>query len=161
MKKRGQMQIPFGMIFSIFLIVIFFLAAFFGIRAFLNIQKCTEVNLFYEELQNGIDNAWQKQTTNKDFKLNLPSGIEAICFANTTISPTADKQLFEEIRYLDPNSNVFLYPPEKACDRSSKELKHINLSKITDEKNPYCIDLSERDTIKLVKDYFDGSVVIE
>ena len=50
-KKNAQMQLSFGMIFSIILIVFFLAFAFFGIRAFLGVQDSAKTAKFLNDFQ--------------------------------------------------------------------------------------------------------------
>ena len=66
MRKRGQqtMGMPFGMIFSIFLIIVFFVAAFIGVKYFFGVSDVTKIGLFYEDLQDAVTEAWQGSSSN-------------------------------------------------------------------------------------------------
>ena len=59
MNKRGQIDISFGMIFSIILIIAVVGVAFYVINNFIELKKCTEIGLFYDDLKKYIDEAWQ------------------------------------------------------------------------------------------------------
>ena len=48
-KKRGQMQMSFGMIFSIILIIVFISFAFYVIKKVLDAQRKAEIGLFIEK----------------------------------------------------------------------------------------------------------------
>ena len=54
MKKRGQLQISFGMIFSIILIIAFVALAVYVIMIFLDTGKCANTGLFKNDLQQEI-----------------------------------------------------------------------------------------------------------
>ena len=162
MKKKAQQSIgmSFGMIFAIFLIVIFVLVAFFAIKAFLDIGESSQVGLFYEDLQDAIDDAWQSQSTEKTFEIDLPSGITHICFANLSDSIRGDSDFYDDIKdfYLY-NANVFLIPPGEAEGLKYNSLEHINLAKITYYENPYCVPVAQG--LKIEKGFYDRLVVIE
>jgi len=161
MQKRGQhtVGLPFGLIFSIFLIVLFIIIAFIAINHFLDIGRCSEVGRFYEDLQSEVNSALSQQLTETEFEINLPSGINKICFSNlsSTISNLEDYEIIKN--YYVYEANLFLIPPEKACNMPYKLISHINISEITTNKNPYCVDVSRN--LKLKKDFYDKSVLIE
>lgn len=162
MGKRAQesMSIPFGMIFSILLIVVFIVIAFIAVNHFLSIGDCSNVGQFYADLQKQVDNIWTSQSSNASFKIDLPSGVEKICFYNQSkaVSESAkdDYNLIEE---KIPGHNIFLIPPGKSCNMPSKEILHLDLEYITRDRNPYCVDVS-RD-LQIKKDFYDKFVKIE
>ncbi|RMD46115.1 hypothetical protein D6829_00395 [Candidatus Pacearchaeota archaeon] len=162
MGKRGQqiMGMPFGVIFSIILIVVFIVIAFIAIGSFLDIGRKSSVGLFYKDLQEAVDNAWESQSAEFDFKINLPSGIKKVCFANLSKTINSNDEVYDEIeRYSVYDANVFLYPPQKAEEMQWKKIRHINLSKIIANENPYCVDTSKN--LKIKKGFDDRLVVIE
>lgn len=162
--KRGQHTtgLPFGLIFAIFMIVIFIIAAFWAVSHFLDIGKCSEVGLFYDGLQNKIDEGFSSQVSEFSFETTInKQGINKVCFGNLSGEIT-NQQDFEVIeRYYLEDANVFLLPPEKACDIPFNKLKHINITEITKDENPYCIDLTMRNEIIIKKGFYDRLVVVE
>lgn len=153
------MGLPFGLIFSIILIIIFIVVAFIAIKYFLNLGSLAKIGMFYEDLQNSVDEAWRSQSSKKNFKINLPSKIEKVCFANLTKKVTGSANDFRRIQYSSYDSNLFLIPPEEAKGLESTTIKHINLSKIIEKSNPYCV--SSDATLKIKKDFYDRLVFIE
>lgn len=161
--KRGQqtMGLPFGLIFSIFLIVIFVVAAIWAVTHFLDIGKCSSVGLFYEDLQEKVNDVWAPQTSEFNFEIDLPSAIKKVCFGNLTAEITNQGDFSEiEIYYLE-EANVFLVPIGEACNIPYYNLKNINISEITREKNPYCVDLEKKNEIQIKKGFCDKNVLIE
>lgn len=162
MNKKAQqmMSMPFGIIFAIFLIVVFVVVAFFAIRGFLDIGETSKVGLFYQDLQKEIDNARGSQTSEFKFEINLPKKVEFVCFANLSEKITANTEKYEQIKMYEVyEANVFLLPPESASDMPWKNLKNINITKMTEKQNPYCISTSQKLTIK--KDFYDRLVSIQ
>ena len=51
MIKRGQLQISFGMIFSIIIIIAFVAVFIYAITIFMGWKRCAETGLFKEDLQ--------------------------------------------------------------------------------------------------------------
>jgi hypothetical protein len=160
--KSGQqtMGMPFGMIFAIFLIVVFVVIAFMAVSSFLDLGESASVGLFYDELQTAVNDAVHGQEISKSFEVNLPGDIERVCFANLSArisDPGAD---YDAIRNYDVyDANVFLVPPEKAQNMQWKLIDRINISKITSVKNPYCVDVDDGLVIK--KGFYDRFVLIE
>ena len=50
-------------------------------------------------------------------------------------------------------------PPEYAEDMEWKLIEHIDVEKITAEKNPYCVDVEAGFNIK--KGFYDKLVIVE
>ena len=162
MKKRGQQstEMPFGIIFAIFLIVIFVIIAFNATKHFLDVGKCSSVGMFYDELQKEVDNIWASQSADEQFKISLPSGIKKVCFADLSERITNPGTDYDSISIYDvEDANTFLVPPENSCNMAFKNIKHLNISQMTSKKNPYCVDVTQ--PLKLKKGFYDKSVLIE
>lgn len=162
--KRAQqtMDIPFGLIFSLFLIMVFIVIAFIAIKNFLSVGDCAGVGQFYEKFQGKVDEAWTSQSSDFSFKMDLPSGINTICFIDFSrqLQDSGGGNYSWELgRYSVEDVNVVLLPVTDACNMESKKINHINISKITESKNPYCVDVSRE--LKIKKGFYDKQVLIE
>lgn len=159
--KSGQqtMGLPFGMIFAIALIVVFVVIAFIAIGGFLDLGRTAGVGLFYEELQGAVDEAWSGQSGEFTFKIDLPSGIEEVCFGNLSDNPNNDPKYKEILNYYVYDANTFLYPPGEAEGMPWKLIQHIDISEITKNKNPYCVPVDQ--DLRIKKDFYDKLVIIE
>jgi len=154
------MGLPFGMIFAVFLIVIFIVVAFMGVRFFLDFGKTSGVGLFYQELQESIDDAWNGQSSSAHFEINLPSGIKEVCFANLSAPITNRGVEYDYIKdFFVYEANVFLIPPSEGKGMEWKLLRHIDIPRITKKSNPYCVRVAKGLTIK--KDFYDKLVWIQ
>ena len=161
MNKLGQhtMGMPFGMIFAIFLIVVFVVIAFIAVGFFLDIGRASGVGLFYRELQDAVDGAWSGQSGEFDFEIDLPDGIDEVCFGNLSGVITNQDPRYDEILNYDVyDANTFLVPPENAENMQWKLIKHLDVDKITETKNPYCV--SVEDGLRIKKGFYDKLVVI-
>jgi len=158
-KGQGTMAMPFKMIFAIFLIIIFVVFAFMAVGGFLDIGKSSSVGMFYDELQEAVNDAMRSQSSEATFKIDLPKGITHICFANLS-APITPGEFYDEIeRYAVYEANTFLIPPEQAQEMQWKLIKNIDIEGITSGNNPYCIDI--KDDLIIKKDFYDRLVVIE
>ena len=160
--KRGQhtMGMPFGIIFAIFLIVVFVVIAFIAVGYFLDIGKSSSVGMFYREFQEAVDDAVRGQFEESFFRIDFPSGIEKVCFANLSAEITNSGFEYDAIRNYDVYvANVFLVPPEYAQGMQWKLIDRINVSKITKNSNPYCVDVDDGFVIK--KGFYDKLVFVE
>ena len=161
MNKLGQhtMGMPFSMMFAIFLIIVFIVAAFMGIRFFLGFGRTVDVGLFYDDLQEAVDDAWAGQSGSFSFDINLPDKVERVCFANLSAPITANRDDYAQIEiYEFKRVNVFLVPPGDTEGMPYKNIKHIDIAKITEAENPFCVDVGDDLTIK--KDFYDKLVTI-
>lgn len=130
MNKKGQIQVSFGMIFSIIIIIATISVSAYVINNFLKISKCSDIGLFYNDLQKAVDKAWASEITNNVFEGKLPSGIKSVCFGNVsnTLGDNSEEAEFLK-RYFRQDKNVFLYPTQNACDSNLAyhKLNHVQL----------------------------------
>ena len=162
MNRRAQhlLGLPFSMIFSIILIVFFIVIAFIAIGHFLDIGRSSGVGMFYRELQGAVDDAFASQSSKTNFDIDLPSKIKFVCFANLSMPITNLDENYEAIKDYDVyDANVFLVPPEYAQNMQWKLIKHLDIAKITQHKNPYCV--SVKDGLKINKGFYDKLVWIK
>jgi hypothetical protein len=161
LNKRGQenLGMPFGMIFAIFLMIVFIVIAFIAVDSFLDIGNSSGVGMFYRELQDAVDDARRGQSSEAEFDVNLPSGIEKVCFANLSAAVTNPGAEYDAIKDFEVyDANVFLFPPEYGQNMRWKLIKGINVTATTFVKNPYCVDVN--DGLIIVKGFYDKLVWI-
>ena len=92
--KSGQMQMPFGMIFSIFLIAVFIVVAVIAITMFLNIQGNVETGSFLRDLQKEVDNLWVSSGGGEYvFERELNSKISMVCFFDVNGRITGNSEI--------------------------------------------------------------------
>ena len=163
------MHMPFQMIFSLVLIAVFLVVAFFVIMNFLNIQECSQIGLFQRDLQEKITSIWQAQEAEQTFEGNLPASIKYVCFLNFTRGKILTglnaeqrdiaSKVYEDLSvyYKYKKANFFLYPTKSSCNMPYKVLAHIDASSIS---NPFCIENKGKVSIRLYKGFDDVSVKI-
>ena len=156
------MEISFGMIFSILLVVIFIAVAFYVIRHFLELKDCTLISQFYDNLQGDVDKVWKSQESNEEFSALLPSGITYVCFADMSKPERGGPEgVYQDLRRnLAARHNVFLHPRRKACDLSSQEIEHLDIRNITLAENPHCIASDGKVKFRIEKGFYDALVRI-
>ena len=152
------MGMPFSMIFAIFLIVIFIVVAFMGIRFFLSFGRSADVGLFYDKFQGAVDDALAAQdVSNKKFEIHLPGAITSVCFANLSEEITANREEYDQIEIHEfRQANTFLVPPGKAEGIQYKLIEHLDIAKITKDENPYCVDATG--DLMINKEFYDKLV---
>ncbi len=159
-KKMGAMELSFGMIFSIILIVVFIAFAVYAIQKFLGISDTARINSFKDALQSDVDKMWRGSQGSQEKEYNLPSKIKKICFAYySSESKGPNSNMYEELRrgYYE-NENLFFYPINSA-DGLTFKVEHIDIGKITEDENPLCFDNEVKLIIK--KNFEDALVIIE
>jgi hypothetical protein len=140
MKKRGQMKLSFGMIFSIFLIIIFLSFAFYAIIKFINFQQTVQTEMFKDSLQADINTMWQSQQGSREVEYSLPNKIDAVCFT------------------LDDYQNM-IFMSKKIIDGG--DIDNIDIESITSKEDPYCFgNIEGKISMTLVKDYGESLVKI-
>ena len=126
------MKLSFGMIFSIILIVVFLVFAFYAITMILNFQSSANVGTFLNDLQKDVDNMWQNSGSQaKTYR--LPNEIEEVCF--------------------DEDSHVSFYPLESAIEFDDTEIKHIEVIEY------FCIENKDNKIKIRIKKGIDESLV--
>ncbi len=160
MKKRGELQtLSIGMIFSILLIIAIVSISFYAITKFLEIKRCTETGLFYDEFQDKIDSIWTSSSAKTTFVISVPGGVSHICFGGGAVS-SVDSDFAEQYkalsRYFRNDANIFIYPPNKACEIPSKRMEHLDISELGGFE---CFEAEEgRVSIGLEKEVSDAQV---
>ena len=117
MKKRGQMQLSFGMIFSIILIIFFLIFAFMGIKKLVEIQKNVEIKSFVKNFQEDVNKLWNSNSGSSPLSYSLPEKIEKICFEDEEDNLLGYVDGFPEIR---------------------ENIEHINLELSLDKETQIC-----------------------
>jgi len=139
--KRSQMQLSFGMIFSIILIVIFLAFAFYAIMKFLEMQKTVQIGQFIDDIQNDVNGIRQGLQGSVEKTYSLPSNIDYVCFADFLSPETGEnKELYYELqRGFTTGENLFFYPFSSGRGMETK-IEKIDLFKTTEKDNPLCFE---------------------
>jgi len=160
-KAQASIGLSFNMIFSILLIIAFVAIAIYVILHFLNLRKCTEVSMFLSDLQDSVDEVWKASSKSMEYSQPLPTQIKYICFADFERAANNNQEIYDRIkRYEVYDASIYFYPEGKACNMPYYNLKHINVSEITSEQNPYCIENKGKPVLKLSKDFYEALVCI-
>lgn len=162
--KKGVMQLPFGMIFSIILIVVFIAVAVYAINMFMNMKKCTNIGMFKQDFQEAVDRAWVSESSSEIFKGNLPGGISEVCFVDLSSSASGkNKEYYSQAQlYFSEQKNIFFWPLEESCEGlESFEIKHIDIEKTSEQENPHCISgVNGKFELKIEKEIYDALVKV-
>ena len=161
--KKAQLELSFGMIFSIILIIIFISFAFYAIQTFIGVQNSVQVGKFASDFQNDIDNIWKGSQGLQKKEYFLPKKINFVCFADYSSEGRGENRNFYgelEFVYYE-NENLFFYPVGSAEGLSAKEMKHIDLTKTTETENPLCVkNVRGKISFTIQKDFNEALVTI-
>ncbi len=144
--KKGQIQLNFGVLFSIFLIIVFVFFAFKVIGFFLDLNQCAETGDFFSDLQSSIDKARISSSTLQEFEIDLGSSVEKICFVDLNSSITGSTSAPDQ---WSAGDNMFIVYKKEGCKQlSNKQIVGINITKIIESENPKCFDNGDSIQIK-------------
>ncbi|HIH52488.1 MAG TPA: hypothetical protein HA284_03045 [Nanoarchaeota archaeon] len=133
-QKKGQMNISFGMIFSIILIIVFLGFAFLAIQKFLGFQNDVTEKKFYDALSQDVNQVWTSTKASKQVEYIIPRGTTQVCFKN------------------DPFKNVYLFSDKPSLGET---IDHLNITKII------CIDtINGKVNFLLEKSYGENFVEV-
>jgi hypothetical protein len=131
-KKRGQLEISFGTIFSIILIIAFLGAAFYAIQKFLSFQSELQTQKFYDSLRTDVNSVWTSNEASKQTEYVLPSSVKQVCFRN------------------DNNDNVYFMENTPV---PGQYVDHLNIL------TPYCVNASNGKVDFIIKKNYGEPLV--
>lgn len=134
----------FGVIFSIILIVFFIVIAIIVINAFLKSRDCAQIGMFLDRLEDDVKSSWNSQKDIHEFKGNIPSNIDYVCFADLTAGSESEgeaREIWRDINIGNKEHNLFFSPRKKSCDIPSYYVPHLDIERITSSENPYCVEV--------------------
>lgn len=162
MKKRGQIDLSFGLIFSVILIVVFLGFAIYAIVYFLNMSDNMKTSSFLKDFQTDVDKFWKSDGSTDDLPYSLPTKIKKVCFINSSKTGKGiDASIYEELeRYLSQNANLIFYPIGSSSIKSVK-INHIDIINTTKTNNPACFENKNgKITLRLNQDNGGTNLVI-
>jgi len=135
MKKKGQIKLSFGMIFSIILIIVFIGFAIYGIKIFLGIGDKTKIALAINNIQEDVNSVYASSQASIVREYSLIDDVEQVCFTEDSV--------------------IYFEPLGSGQGVDMVEIKSLKV----DEE--FCFDV-EKNKVKFVikKDYGDKSVFI-
>lgn len=163
-QTRGQMQISFGMIFSIILIIVFLAFAFYAIRVFLGTQNDAQSAKLINDLQSDIDRIWASQTSAETKEYVAPGKADYACFIDFSKSAEGDNAVFyEDIKNkIDYVSRNFAFYPASHESFASAEIGHVDIERVTSEQNPACAKVAGgKVKFTLKKEYGENLITIK
>lgn len=163
-KSQEAVGMSFSMIFSIILIIFFIAVAFMAIRYFLRVQNCARVGDFVSEVKIKTTEAWDSQKSSFEKSYILPSNLEYVCFVDLSQELRGQSpEVLEDLGFFQgwEKANMIFYPKGNSCNMPIHNIEHLDIAKITQTKNPYCIEVKDgKITLKWEKGYVDRLVTI-
>lgn len=140
------MNMSFGMIFSIILIVIFISFAIYAIIVFLGTTQYTIGASFFKNLQSDINDIWQTGAGSQLRTYTVPSKTKFVCFGDARASNFAQNRVdLEELASVFwGGKNIAFYPKGAGEGMDGTVLEKIDLNLIIQEENPYCIEVKNK-----------------
>lgn len=153
--KKAQMQLSFGMIFSIILIIAFVAFAIYGVFFFLDMQKNAKIASFMENFNSDVEDMWKGSQGSDTVSYDLPKSIEKVCL----ITPRNE---------MDSN---LLFIPEDEIEINQIKIEHLDIDKITstsnnlrsqDPRGAFCVDVDDKGKVSMVikKDFSETLVMV-
>ena len=160
--KRAQMQLSFGMIFSLILIIIFLAFAFYAIKIFLGIQRSAETGKFLNDFQNDINRVWRSAGSSEDKEYVMPKKISKVCFVDFSVPAIGeDEMLYKELKLAYYGSENLVFYPLDSTKPGSKNIENIDLGRITENENPYCLENANgKIKLNLIKELDESQVTV-
>ena len=138
--QRGAIELSFGTIFSIILIITFIAFGIYGITKFLDLQKTIQVEKFLRDFQSDIDKMWKSSQGSQTVSYALPTNIASICFRE------------DEFENLQFTSNNII---------RGKMILHIDITKTIGDEDSLCLqNTGGKVSMTLAKNFGDVLVTV-
>ena len=160
--KHAQMQLSFGMIFSIILIIAFLGFAFYAIKTFLAFQNDAKAAKLIDDLQSDVNRIWGSSVSSQPHEYVVPSSADFVCFIDFSSGAKGENDgFYPELEKVNYGSENLAFYPVKFTGFESKEINHIDIAETTTEENPLCIKTSNgKVSLSLKKDFGEALVTI-
>jgi len=147
--KKAALELSFGTIFSIILIVFFIFIAIIVINSFLDVQDCAKLGIFLDSFRSDITKSWNSQYDKHTFKSSLPGKLDYVCIANLS-QPLEGKfkEVGKDLEFFEgKKANLFFVPRAKACEIPYHYIDHLDNEKIVSVNNPNCFPVENGNII--------------
>lgn len=163
--KEGQLKISFGMIFSIFLIVVFLAFAFMGINRLLSTNENVLIGKFVSEFSADVETVWKSNEVNQIYSYKLPGKVKGVCILDSESSGSGSGLEFYDDLMFEVSSieeNLFFYPPSSSGNLGGSVISYVDMGQTTLTDNPLCIKVNDGEVdIKLIKTRGNPLVIVE
>jgi len=150
------MQLSFGMIFSIILIIFFVAFAFYAIGKILPAGDEFKISLFINDLKGVVDDMWRGTQGEQLFSTDLPKKVEGVCFVDFNKRPNSNEEIYRDFElYSDTGWNTFFFPVGSSEAVKGFSLNNLNVTATTISQNPLCIQNDKKIEFFIKKDFGD------
>jgi len=133
---KAQLELSFGMIFSIILIIVFIVFAGYAIMKIIRLQENVSTLKFVNDLQNDVNSMWQANTAgSQGYTYKLPVKVEQVC--------------------IDENSEISFLPFGVGENAEDTKIEHLS------NQEKFCIETTGEIKIRISKGKYDSLVSIE
>ena len=145
-KRRGQMKLSFGMIFSILLIIFFIAFAFFAVNGIVGFNETAKLEKFVDDFGKDVRKTWRSAGSSLDsHSYSLPANVEKVCLVN----PSDNDGENLEIHVSDG-----AFPDKRKID-------YLDLSDVSGGDGKCFEPVGRRLKLTLEKDFGQNSVKVE
>ncbi|UCD20643.1 MAG: hypothetical protein JSW08_02610 [archaeon] len=174
-KKAQTMGVPFQLIFTLIIIAVVIVFGFFAIRMFLGRAEQAKFGTAFNEISTEIEEAYSRAGgTAKVITVDMPKGIEAVCFFNQS-APCRDIDLsYDELGYSfcdlidEYEENFFYWTFRAAMEYKANPNWNITCQnklcvKIPSGRNPKCFfpDNNRQLQLNITKNFGDPYVHVD
>jgi hypothetical protein len=139
--KKGQLEISFGMIFSIILVIVFLGFGFYAITKFIEMQQTIQIEKFANDFQEDVNTMWKSLQGSQTRSYTLPKKITAVCFI---------KEEARNIKFLS----------ERVIP--GKYIEKLDIDKILGNQKEFCIENTEgKISLVISKEYGETLVSVK
>ena len=160
--SKGQINMSFGLIFSVILVVIFIVFAFYAIKTFLGFENNAKTEKFFSDFQSDVTRIWNNgKFSSETDQYAVPSGITMVCVADLESSARGKNSgIYEELKAVySGEQNVFFYPV-KLDTTYSRHINYLDVQSIVAEENPFCIKTNSGKVSFVLKKESSGSPLV-
>jgi hypothetical protein len=156
--KRGQLNISFGAIFSIIIIVAILAVAGYVIYKFVKGADSVNCGRFYTDLNDKVETAYSSDgEASYPFSYNVPSKTQKVCFGllSLPLIDEKDRTVYDFLKRSINTDNFFIYP-QSACGDSKYRytIKNANTNEF------FCLTPTNgKVTVKITKE-IGGKVIL-
>ena len=160
--KGGQIELSFGTIFSIILIIVFLAFAFYAIKTFLSFQDNAKAGKLFSDFQSDVNTAWRSAVTSQGYYYAVPSGVDMICLVDFNSGARgSNSALYTGLKKAYTGKENLIFYPVKFTGFESIGIDHLNLTSIVLQENPYCINATDgKISVVLSKDFGEALVSV-
>ena len=139
--KRGQLDQPFVIIFALVVASVILILGYYSISGLIKTADSVETAKFYNDLKKNVETYYNYASgTNAQIKLNVPEGINGVCFVELNSVDESDikyKGVAEDVGAFKKTAdyNVFF-----SIKENIKPISPLRIERLKPKENPLCKD---------------------